>query len=161
MEGARNDFGNTLNLIDFSDPLRLGTENSTVIHFLEGFTFAHAAFNLAHEQDHGGGILIGDVHAGVGIGGTRATCDHADARLAREFAVRIGHHGRPAFLAANSDLDIGIVQTVEHGQVTFARHTEHVFYAVSNQLINKDVSTHTGRLGSRFGFHGGQCVGVR
>ena len=161
MKRTREDFRNTVSIVNFGCPFCSLTENRAVIHFLEGFTFAHAAFNLAHEQDHGGGILIGDVHAGVGIGGTRATCDHADARLAREFAVRIGHHGRPAFLAANSDLDIGIVQTVEHGQVTFARHTEHVFYAVSNQLINKDVSTHTGRLGSRFGFHGGQCVGVR
>src|SRR5690606_36997187 len=150
VEGARDQFGNALDLIDFGDPFGLGAEYRAIVHFLEGFALAHAAFDLAHEEDHGGGVLAGDVHTGHGVGGTGAAGDHADARGAREFAVRVGHHGGAAFLATDRDLDLMIVQAVEHGQVAFARHTEHMAHAMRGELVDQNMTSHSSwwRVGS-------------
>src|SRR3546814_6409120 len=50
MEGARNDFRYAVDLVDFGNPFGLGAEYGAVVHFLESFALAHAAFDLANEQ---------------------------------------------------------------------------------------------------------------
>src|SRR5690606_8188137 len=110
----------------------------------ERFALAHAALDLSHEQDHGGGVLAGDMHACQGIGGTRAARDHADARFASEFPVSVRHHGRATFLTADRHFDVVVVQTVQHGQIAFTGNTEHVTHAVRYELVHQDVSAHAG-----------------
>jgi hypothetical protein len=67
--------------------------------------------------------------------------------------VSIGHHGGAAFLAAHRNVDTGVVQAVENGQVTFARHAKNVLDALSDELIDKNVAAQAARLYWQTGFH--------
>ena len=140
MEGARNQFGDAFDLVDLGDPLGLRAEHGAVIHFLEGLALAHPALDLADEQDHRGRVLLGDVHAGQRVGRAGAAGHHADAGFAGQLAVGVGHHGRAAFLAAHRDLDVRIVQAVQHCQIAFPGNAENVLDALGNPLVDQDVS---------------------
>ena len=60
------------------------------------------------------------MEAGRSIRSTRAACHHADAGFAGQPAPGIGHHRSTAFLAADENVDVAVMQRVEHGQETFA-----------------------------------------
>ncbi|KAG1443655.1 hypothetical protein G6F57_018039 [Rhizopus arrhizus] len=105
-ERAREVFGDAVGAVDLCDPLGHLAEHAAVVDFLEGFTLHEVIAHLAHEQDHRRGGLVGGVHADAGVGGARAARHEADAGLAGQLAVGIGHHGRAAFLTADGDLDV-------------------------------------------------------
>ncbi len=88
------------------------------------------------------------VHADRGVGGTRSARDHADARLARQFAVGFGHIGGPGFVATRDDLDLRMVdESVQHRQIALARHAKHAGHAVDRQRFNKAAGSGSGGLG--------------
>jgi hypothetical protein len=96
------------------------------------------------------------VHTNRRIGCARATGDKTNAWTPREFALRFGHEGGPALLAANDKLDLLSVQVkaVQRSQVTFTRNTERMGNALGQKAFNKQVA-------SNFGFHVGhfaQCL---
>ncbi len=76
--------------------------------------------------------------AGRGIGGARAAGHEADAGRAGCLADRFRHHGGAAFLAANGDCEVAVMEGVEHRQIAFAGHAEHVADAVDRELIDQD-----------------------
>ncbi len=80
------------------------------------------------------------MHAGQRVGRAGAAGHHADAGFAGQLAVGVGHHGRAAFLAANRDLDVRVVQAVQHREVAFTGNAENVLDALGNQLVDQDVS---------------------
>ena len=82
------------------------------------------------------------------VGGARPARHKADARLPRELALRLGHHGRAALLAAHGNGDVGIVQCIEHGQVAFAGHAKQLLHAVDEELIDQYLAAGAG------GYHG-------
>ena len=89
----------------------------------------------------GDGILHGDVDAGRGVGGAGAARDEADAGLAGQPAVAIGHHRGAAFLPADDGADaVRIVQRVEHGQIGFARHAIDAVDAVGLERFDDQLS---------------------
>jgi hypothetical protein len=92
------------------------------------------------------------VHARRRIGGAGAARDEAHAGLPCELAVRLGHHRRATFLAADGQFDRRIVQRVEHGQVAFAGHAEDVAHAVQHELVDQDLAAgaQRGRGGGGF-----------
>ncbi|KAG1318757.1 hypothetical protein G6F63_015069 [Rhizopus arrhizus] len=114
----------------------------SIFDFLEGFTLHEVIAHLAHEQDHRRGVLVGGVHADAGVGGARAARHEADAGLAGQLAVGLGHIGRATFLAADDRLDgIGVrVQRVDAGQIAFAGDHEHAARAMDAQLLHQDLT---------------------
>ena len=50
----------------------------------------------------------------------------------------LGHHGGPAFLAADRQLQGGIVHCIQSREVAFTWDTEHMLHALDLQLINED-----------------------
>ena len=68
----------------------------------------------------------------------------ADAGAAGELAVGLRHHRRAALLAADGDVDRGVVQRVEHGEVALARHAEEVIDAVDDELVDEDLAAGPG-----------------
>ncbi len=144
VEGARNQLGHPRRVVNLHHPLGHGAKHGAVVQLLKSLAPHHAAPHLAHEQDHGGRILVRDVYTGRRVGGTRAARHKTDARLAGQFALRLGHHGRAAFLAAHGDVDAGVVQRVKHGEETFTRHTEQLLHAVGDELVNQNLAAGAG-----------------
>ena len=98
---------------------------------MEGLALPGLARDLADEHDHRGGVLARDMYAGRSIGGARAARDEADAGPPGQLADRLRHHGGAAFLPAHRDLDIAIMERVEHGQIALAGNAERVARTVS------------------------------
>ena len=102
------------------------------------------AGDLSDEQNHGCGILLGNMHAGAGIGGTGATGDETKARLTGHFAIGVRHHGGATFLTADGEPEIRcIVQGVQHGKVALTRHTKSQVCALGAQCIYQNLTTRT------------------
>ena len=139
LEGAVDVFRRALGVVEFGGPFSHGAEHLGVVHLLEGLAATHGLIDLTHEQDHRRGILLRHVHAGRGVGRARSAGDKTDAGLAGRLAVGLGHHGRPALLAANDHLDRNIVQRVEHIEIAFARDAEDVGDAVRDQPVDQNL----------------------
>ena len=60
----------------------------------------------------------------------------------RELALRLGHEGRAAFLAAADEADAVavLVEAVEHGQEAFAGHAEGGVHALGDQGLDQGVA---------------------
>ena len=144
MEGARDDLGKARRVVDFRRPFDDGAESRAIIQLLKRLAFAHPAFDLADEQDHGRRILLGDVQAGRRVGGPRTARHEADPRTAGELAMRLRHHGGAAFLAADRHGDVGVMQRVERRQITLAGDAENVIHPLGKKLIDKDLAAGAG-----------------
>ena len=144
MEGARNQFGNALDLVDFWSPTAWVPNYGAIVHLLEGFALAHAALDLAHEQDHGRGVLLAmcTPASALEAPGPRVTIQMPGSPVSLPWASAI--MAAPPSLAAHGDLDAGVVQAVEHGQVAFARHAEHMLDAMGGQLVDQDMAAEAG-----------------
>jgi hypothetical protein len=68
--------------------------------------------------------------------------------------VRLGHHRGAAFLAAHREVDLRVVQCVEHREVALARHAEHVVDAVDAQLVHEDPAAGAALGSGGSGWHG-------
>ena len=154
VEGARDQFGHTGRVVNLHHPLGHGTEHRAVVQLLKRLAPHGVAGHLAHEQDHGRRILVRDVNARRGIGGTGPARHKADAGLARELALRLGHHGRAAFLATHGHADVGIVQRIEHGQVAFAGHAEELLHTMGDELLDQNLAAGAGGKISRVHING-------
>ena len=145
-KGAGDVFGNAVGVVNALDALGkafgAGAKEAAVVHLLEGLAVTAVTGDVAHQQNHGRGVLKGRVNADRGIGGTRPPRDHANAWAAGELAVGLGHEGGATFLAANDKFDLPLtgMHAVEHGQIAFARHAKGVGHALSDQAVNKKVA---------------------
>ncbi|MNE41717.1 hypothetical protein D3C80_1358030 [compost metagenome] len=133
-------------VFDLHHPLGQRGIHLLVVDFLEGFAAELVAGHLADEQQHWRGVLEGGVHADRGVGGAGAAGDEADARLAGQLAVRLGHVGGAALLAAHHQVDLlaDIVQGVEHRQVALAGHAEGALHAIEQKGIDQNLATGAG-----------------
>ena len=78
----------------------------------------------------------------------RAARHEADARPAAQLALRLGHEGRAAFLAAGDEADpvAVLVEAVEHRQKALARHAERGVDALLDQRLDQAVPGGTHRV---------------
>ena len=120
--------------------LVMRAEHRAVIDLLERLALAHLTRDLSDEHDQRRGILLRDMDARRGIGGAGPAGDEADAGPAGRLAVRLRHHRGAAFLAADGDLDLAVVEGVERGEIALARHAEHMRHAMRDQLIDEDFA---------------------
>jgi hypothetical protein len=79
------------------------------------------------------------MHAGRGIGRSRPACHEADAGPARELALGLSHH-RGAALAADGDGDVGVMQSVENGQVALTGYAEQRLDTMGDELAHQDLA---------------------
>ena len=78
---------------------------------------------------------------GRGIGRPRPAGDHAYAGATGELAVRLGHHRRPALLAADDGADPGeIVQSVDGREKALARNEEDPIASLYGELVDEDAA---------------------
>ncbi len=144
MIGLADIFGDTIHPINLGRPFRQRRKHLAIIHFLEGFPIHHVAANLTDKQNHGRGILIGDMHPGRGVCRAGATGDETDAGLPRQFSMGIGHHRRTAFLAAYNRLNFRhVIQTIQDRQIAFPRDQKNPSASLRPQLIGQDAPTMT------------------
>ena len=152
-EGASQKFGDAGGVVDLDHPFGHRAEDRAVVEFLERLAVFHPAGDLAHEEDHRGRILRGDMHARRRVGGAGATGDEADAGAARELAPGLGHHGRASLLPAGDQIDAGADQRVEHAEVAFPRHAGGARHALDHELVDQHAGA--GAFGERGGHLGG------
>ena len=150
-KSAGDHLGHAVGLVDFRHPFGQAAEEGAVIHFLKGVAAAIFPLHLAHEQDHGGGILRRDMDAAGSVGGAGPAGDKTDAGPPGLLAMGFRHHGGAAFVAADDDLDAAVIQRVQHRQIGFARHAEDAGDALDAQLIHQHLC---GGAGDGVGMHG-------
>ena len=114
--------------------------NADCVDFLERVPPPHVPTDLADEQYHGRGILLGHVNAGGGVGGAGAAGDEGDARTAGQFAVRLGHHRGAALVAADHGVDRRVVQGVEHGEIAFAGHAVEALDPLGLEAVHENLA---------------------
>ncbi len=138
-KGAANHLAHAVGFVHFRHPFGHAAKESAIIHLLKGVAAAIVPLDLAHEQDHGRGILLGDMNAARRVGGAGAAGDKADAGPPRLLAIGFRHHRRAAFIAARRDGDTAVVQRVQHRQIGFARHAEDMTHALDAQLVHQHL----------------------
>jgi heat-inducible transcriptional repressor len=141
--------------LDLRRPFRGGCKDGAVVHLLKCAASQHRPVDLADEQDHRRGIMLGDVHAVRGVHGARTSRDKANSGPSCKASLGQRHHGRAAFLPADHDLDWGVMQCVERRKKGFARNAVNALNALGDELVDQDpaagsqdISTH--RLGFSF-----------
>ncbi|MNE33919.1 hypothetical protein D3C80_1276150 [compost metagenome] len=151
-EGALDHLDGALRAFDLGRPLGQSAEDLAVVDFLEGAAATVGQGDLADEQDHRRGVLMRRVHPDAGMGRARSARDHADAGLAGQLAIGLGHVGGAGLMAADDDLDLvaHVGQGVEHGQIAFARHTEDLVDPVHHEGVDQTAGGGVGSL--RHGF---------
>src|SRR5262249_21717938 len=65
--------------------------------------------------------------------------DKADARQAGGLAHRFRHDGSAAFLPADRDGKVAIMECVENREIAFAGHAESMAYAVDGELVDEHL----------------------
>ncbi|MNS89560.1 hypothetical protein D3C72_1235770 [compost metagenome] len=138
-EGALDHLDGAFRALDLGGPLGQAAEDLAVVDLLEGAAAPVGQGDLADEQDHRRGVLMRRMHADGGMGRARSARDHADARLAGQLAIGLGHVGGARLVAADDDLDpvAHVGQGVEHGQIALARHTEDLVHPVHHQGVDQ------------------------
>ena len=141
VEGAGDHLRHAVGAVDLGDPLAHAAEQLAVIDLLEGVATAHAALDLADQHDQRRFVLLGDMDAGGGVGGAGAAGDEADAGTAAQLRLRLRHHRRAAFVAADDHFDRAVVQGVQHGEIALARYAEHPPHALRLKRLDDQLTT--------------------
>ncbi len=138
MKRPLNDLRDLRRVVDLGRPFGDRAEKSPVVHLLKGPPTEHRPLDLADEQDHRRGIMLGDMDAMRGVGCARAAGDEADSRPAGQPAFGQRHHRRPGFLAADRHLDRRIVERVERREIGLAGDAIDALDALNDKLIDEN-----------------------
>ena len=152
MEGARDDFRNARRIVDFGDEFCRRAEDGAIVHLLECAALAHAALDLADEEDQRRRIVLGDMDRMGGVHRARSACHEGDARPPGQAAGCFRHQRRARFLPRDGELDRDIMQRVEHGEIGFAGHAEHMLDALRHELIDENLPARA-QVGARHGLN--------
>ena len=124
VEGARDELGDPVGVVDLLDPLRHRAEHLAVVDLLERLAPQHRPRHLADQEDQRRRVLERGVDAAGGVRRARAARDHADAGPAGELPVGVGHVRGADLVAAGDEADRRVEERVEHGEVALARDAE-------------------------------------
>ena len=139
-EGAGDDLGDAVGVVDLGRPLGQRAEGGAVVDLLEGLAAAHRPGDLADEEDHRRRVLLRGVHADRGVGRARAAGDEGDAGGAGQLAPGRGHEAGAALLPVRHQPDaVGhVVQRVEHREIALAGHAEDRRRALRQQAVHQE-----------------------
>jgi len=141
VKGAAHVFVHAVGALDLRDPLRHRAEHLAIVDLLERLAVGELAGNLADEQDHRGGVLLGGVHADRGVGRSRTARDEADPGAPGDLGPGLGHVGGAAVLARDDQADslARVVEGVEHREIALAGNAERGIDAVDFQRIDENL----------------------
>ena len=97
--------------------------------------------------------MFGYMDAVCRVGRPRTARHEAYSRSPCQSPYGHGRNRRPGLLAAHHDLDCEVVQSVESGQVGFARYTVNVVDTLSHELVDENPAAGSRRCdghGDRF-----------
>ena len=135
----RDDLGDALRLVDLRHPLGERAEHPAVIDFLERIAAGVLVRDLADEQQHRRAVLHRDMHADRAVAGAGPARDHRRGGTALQLAERLGHVHRAGLEAAGHQLQLlaHLVEAIEHVEIAFARHREHMVDALRDQRVRQ------------------------
>ena len=142
----RHQFRDAPGLVDAHHPLGERRIHEAVIDFLEGFTLGLMARHVTDQQDHRRRVLERGMDPDAGVAGPRTAGDDADAGLAGQLAIGLGHVGGAGFLAAGDQADfvLDVIERVEEREITFAGDGKDGVGAVNPERIDEDAPTGPG-----------------
>ena len=93
----------------------------------------------------GAEIMFGDMDAMCRVGRARPARNEAYSRSPCQSPYGQGRHRRPGLLTADYHLNCGVVQSVECGQIGFARYTVDVVDALNDELVDENLAARSRR----------------
>ena len=144
MKRALNDLRDLRRLLDLGRPFGEGAEKGAIVHLLKGAPAEHRSLDLADEQDHRRGIMLGDMDAMRGVGRARPARHEADSRPPGQPPLGQRHHRRAGFLAADRHLDARIVERVERCEEKLTGNAVDALNALNDELIDENPSASAG-----------------
>jgi len=132
LKGAVYEFARSAGHVDAHHSLRQVGEGLREIDLLEGTSMPVLARDFAHEQNHGGGVLLGGMDADAGMSQPRPPGHERNSRATGQLGRRFGHIGRRRLMPTGHDAHriACIVECVQHIQVALARHGINMAYVV-------------------------------
>jgi len=135
-----NDLGDLRRALDLGRPFGHRSKEGAKVHLLKRAAPQHFAFNLSDEQDHRGGIVLGDVNAVGGVGGARPAGDEANPWPASQSSLGQRHHRGARLLPTYGEFDRRAVHGVERREVGLAGDAIDPLNALGDKLIDEDAS---------------------
>ena len=139
LEGLAYDLGDVVRLVHRLRPLGDGAEHGDRVHVLVALLVEALGAGLADEADQRCAVHVGVGDAGHEIGGARAEGAEADARLARQPAIHVGHEGRRLLVPAQDEIDVAVHQRHHHVGVLFAGNAEDVGHALGFEALDQKI----------------------
>ena len=139
LEGLAHDLGNVVRLVHRLRPLCDRAEHGDRVHVLMALLVEPPGAGLADEADHGRAVHVRVRHAGHQIGGAGAEGAEADAGLAGEPAVDVGHEGRRLLVAAEDEVDVALHQRHHHIGVLLAGNPEDVGHTLGFEAFDQKI----------------------
>ena len=139
LEGLAHDLGDVVRLVHRLRPLGDGAEHGDRVHVLVALLVQPLGAGLADEADHGRAVHVGVGDAGHEIGGAGAEGAEADARLAGQPAVDVGHEGRRLLVATEDEVDVALDQRHHHVGVLLAGNAEDVGHALGFEAPDQKI----------------------
>ena len=122
-------------------PLGHGAEHAHQVNNLVGLFVNAFEAHLGGKGQQRAGIGLGVGHALQKINGPRPQRGGADARLAREPAIDVGHKGRTLLVPGQDEADVaGIGHGAHKMDVFFAGNAENVADALCPQAFHQQLS---------------------
>ena len=139
LEGLAHDLGDVVRLVHRLRPLGDGPEHGDRVHVLVALLVEALGAGLADEADQRRSVHVGIGDTGHEVGRARAEGAEADAGLAREPAVNVGHEGGRLLVAAEDEVDVALHQRHHHVGVLLAGNAEDVGHALGFEAFDQKI----------------------
>ena len=139
-EGLAHRLGDDAGVVHACVPLGHRLEHLDHVDELMRLLVHAAQLDLTGERDHRGIVEVGVGDAGGEVGGAGAERGQADAGLAGEAAVGVGHE-RGALLVTRGHEDdaLAVVERLAHVERLFAGDAEHVLDTLVLEALDEDL----------------------
>ena len=137
--GLAHDLGEVAGVTHRVGPLGDGLVHGHHVHHLVGLLVEPGRGALPGQHDHGGAVHVGVGHAGEQVGGAGPEGAQGAGGLAGEAAVDLGHEGRPLLVAAEHEVDVGVLQGHHHVGVLLAGDAEDVADSLGLEAADEQI----------------------
>ena len=139
LERLAHDLGDVVRMVERLRPLGDRPVHGDRIHVLVALLVEALGIGLAEDADQRRAVHVGVGDASDQVGRARPERAEADAGLAGQPAIGVGHERRGLLVAAQHELDLAIHQGNHHVGILLARNAEDVGHALGLETPHEEV----------------------